>query len=427
MPAAGKQAAGFCVYPGMKCLRCQNEDPTLFFEVHGQWICRKCLDFGPLPAGQLPRKPKLCRTRWIGKPVLEFELMPFQKEVSAKALEILQSGKDVLIYAAAGAGKTEISLESICWYLAQGKKVCFAISRRQVVIEIASRLSKNFPELKVIAVCEGMTKITDADLIVCTTHQLYRYPFCFDLLILDELDAFPYAGNQVLEAIASQSCIGQKMLLSATPDAKSLRAIENHEMEMVNLFKRPHQKPLCVPDVVTCSKFRMVIKIIRKCKKHIRNGKQVLLFVPRIADTRWMKWVLKPFFAVDVIHSKSKDKDEIMARFHARKSMVLICTTLLERGITVPSVQVIVYRADHLVFTTASLIQIFGRAGRSFKDPYGEGTAYIQSPSKALNECLSQLNHMNNVSGVQENRPDAKPWPGFSRGRDFCARNARKS
>lgn len=353
--------------------------------------------------------------------------MPFQKEVSAKALEILQSGKDVLIYAAAGAGKTEISLESICWYLAQGKKVCFAISRRQVVIEIASRLSKNFPELKVIAVCEGMTKITDADLIVCTTHQLYRYPFCFDLLILDELDAFPYAGNQVLEAIASQSCIGQKMLLSATPDAKSLRAIENHEMEMVNLFKRPHQKPLCVPDVVTCSKFRMVIKIIRKCKKHIRNGKQVLLFVPRIADTRWMKWVLKPFFAVDVIHSKSKDKDEIMARFHARKSMVLICTTLLERGITVPSVQVIVYRADHLVFTTASLIQIFGRAGRSFKDPYGEGTAYIQSPSKALNECLSQLNHMNNVSGVQENRPDAKPWPGFSRGRDFCARNARKS
>lgn len=411
----------------MKCLRCQNEDPTLFFEVHGQWICRKCLDFGPLPAGQLPRKPKLCRTRWIGKPVLEFELMPFQKEVSAKALEILQSGKDVLIYAAAGAGKTEISLESICWYLAQGKKVCFAISRRQVVIEIASRLSKNFPELKVIAVCEGMTKITDADLIVCTTHQLYRYPFCFDLLILDELDAFPYAGNQVLEAIASQSCIGQKMLLSATPDAKSLRAIENHEMEMVNLFKRPHQKPLCVPDVVTCSKFRMVIKIIRKCKKHIRNGKQVLLFVPRIADTRWMKWVLKPFFAVDVIHSKSKDKDEIMARFHARKSMVLICTTLLERGITVPSVQVIVYRADHLVFTTASLIQIFGRAGRSFKDPYGEGTAYIQSPSKALNECLSQLNHMNNVSGVQENRPDAKPWPGFSRGRDFCARNARKS
>ena len=427
MPAAGKQAAGFCVYPGMKCLRCQNEDPTLFFEVHGQWICRKCLDFGPLPAGQLPRKPKLCRTRWIGKPVLEFELMPFQKEVSAKALEILQSGKDVLIYAAAGAGKTEISLESICWYLAQGKKVCFAISRRQVVIEIASRLSKNFPELKVIAVCEGMTKITDADLIVCTTHQLYRYPFCFDLLILDELDAFPYGGNQVLEAIASQSCIGQKMLLSATPDAKSLRAIENHEMEMVNLFKRPHQKPLCVPDVVTCSKFRMVIKIIRKCKKHIRNGKQVLLFVPRIADTRWMKWVLKPFFAVDVIHSKSKDKDEIMARFHARKSMVLICTTLLERGITVPSVQVIVYRADHLVFTTASLIQIFGRAGRSFKDPYGEGTAYIQSPSKALNECLSQLNHMNNVSGVQENRPDAKPWPGFSRGRDFCARNARKS
>ena len=375
----------------------------MFFKANDQWICRKCLDFGKLPAGTLPKKPKLQHTTWKGKPTLEFELMDFQKEASAQALNALKSGKNVLVYAAAGAGKTEISLESICWYLARGKKVCFAISRRQVVIEIAQRLAKNFPELKVIAVCEGMTKITDADLIVCTTHQLYRYPFCFDLLILDELDAFPYAGNPVLEAIADQSCIGQKMLLSATPDAKALRAIENHEMEMVNLFKRPHQKPLCVPQVITCSKLRMVLKIIRKCKKHIRNDKQVLLFVPRIADTRWMKWVLKPFFKVDVIHSKSTNKDEIMARFHGRKSMVLICTTLLERGITVPSVQVIVYRADHLVFTTASLIQIFGRAGRSFKDPFGEGTAYIQSPSKALNECVRQIQHMNNVSGVHKN------------------------
>lgn len=386
----------------MKCLRCHNEDPALFFQANGQWICRKCLDFGKLPAGTLPKKPNLQHTTWKGKPTLEFELMDFQKEASAKALNALKSGKNVLVYAAAGAGKTEISLESICWYLARGKKVCFAISRRQVVIEIAQRLAKNFPELKVIAVCEGMTKVTDADLIVCTTHQLYRYPFCFDLLILDELDAFPYAGNPVLEAIADQSCIGQKMLLSATPDAKALRAIKNHEMEMVNLFKRPHQKPLCVPQVITCSKLRMVLKIIRKCKKHIRNDKQVLLFVPRIADTRWMKWVLKPFFKVDVIHSKSTNKDEIMARFHGRESMVLICTTLLERGITVPSVQVIVYRADHLVFTTASLIQIFGRAGRSFKDPFGEGTAYIQSPSRALNECVRQIQHMNNVSGVQK-------------------------
>ena len=80
-------------------------------------------------------------------------------------------------------GKTEICFESICGYLAQGKKVGFAISRRQVVLEIANRLRIAFPELSVCEVAQGYTQVTDADLIVCTTHQLYRYPYAFDLLI----------------------------------------------------------------------------------------------------------------------------------------------------------------------------------------------------------------------------------------------------
>lgn len=392
---------------GKRCLRCHNEDSSLFFLSQGEWCCQKCLDFGRLPLGQLPTKPSLSQKAFQLTPILEFELMPFQKETSKQVLSILKQGKDVLLYAAAGCGKTEITMESICWYLAQGKKVCFAISRRQVVMEIAQRLSKSFPTLKVIAVCEGYTDQTDADLIVCTTHQLYRYPFCFDLLILDELDAFPYAGNEVLEAIATQSCIGQKLLLSATPDKKSLQAIQEGLMEMVNLFRRPHQKPLCVPRIVTTSKWHMILKIIYQIQGYKKQGKQVLLFVPRIADTKWMIWCLKPFFKAEVIHSKSQNKDDIMARFHAKQVEVLLCTTLLERGITVPSVQVIVYRADHLVFTTASLIQIFGRVGRSFKDPFGQATAYIEKPSPALNACIQQLKYMNAVSGVVPNKTDA--------------------
>lgn len=389
------------------CLRCHNQDPSLFFFSQGEWCCLKCLDFGRLPLGQKPNKPFLSHKNFHLQPILEFELLPFQKEVSSQVLSILKEEKDVLLYAAAGCGKTEMTLESICWYLGQGKKVCFAISRRQVVMEIAQRLSKNFPTLQVIPVCQGYTKKIDGDLIVCTTHQLYRYPFCFDLLILDELDAFPYAGNEVLEAIAMQSCIGQKLLLSATPDEKNLQAVKEGHMEMVNLFRRPHQKPLCVPRVVIASKWRMVIKIMKEIRAYKSQGKQVLLFVPRILDTKWMRLCLRPFFKTEVIHSKSLNKDEIMARFHAKQVEVLICTTLLERGITVPSVQVIVYQADHPVFTTASLIQIFGRVGRSFSDPFGQATAYIEKPSLALKACIQQLNFMNAVSGVEHKKVDA--------------------
>lgn len=400
----------------MKCLRCQNQDPHFFFWINNHLYCRKCMDFGLLEVGALPKSPHLSHRVWKGEPYLEFELKSFQKAASDQVLDYLKAGKDVLTYAATGAGKTEISLASICWYLAQGKKVCFAISRRQVVLEIAKRLSANFPELSVIAVCQGYTQITDADLIVCTTHQLYRYPFCFDLLILDELDAFPYAGNEVLEAIANQSCIGQKLLLSATPDQKSLQAIEQGKMGMVNLFKRPHEKPLSVPKVKICSKVMMVIHIFIECLIYKHQHRQVLLFVPRIQDTKWMKWILRPFFKTDVIHSKSSDKEDIMDKFHNKKSQVLICTTLLERGITVPSVQVIVYRADHPVFTSASLIQIFGRAGRSYNDPYGKTSAYIQTPSKQLDKCLEQIRYMNTVSGATDRSTHVKRFKKFSKG-----------
>ncbi|MEF2921783.1 MAG: hypothetical protein U0O16_05000 [Holdemanella sp.] len=56
-------------------------------------------------------------------------------------------------------GKTEICFESICGYLAQGKKVGFAISRRQVVLEIANRLRIAFPELSVCEVLKDIPKL----------------------------------------------------------------------------------------------------------------------------------------------------------------------------------------------------------------------------------------------------------------------------
>ena len=93
-----------------------------------------------------------------------------------------------------------------------------------------------------------------------------------------------------------------------------------------------------------------------------------------------------------MIHSQTKEKDEILDQFRQKGLDVLVCTTLLERGITVPSVQVIVCQADHAVFTSASLIQIFGRVGRSFDDPTGKGVC-LCFPKKSGNQrmCRSAL------------------------------------
>lgn len=373
----------------MKCARCGNEDPAFFGYDRGQYYCRKCIGFTRLDAGMKPVTPVLKVPQWKGTVHMDFDLTPAQQAASDQLLACLRSGRSAFCFAAAGAGKTEITFASIDWFLKHKKKVAFAISRRQVVLEIAARLRQAFTGLDIVEVCQDHTDITDGDLIVCTTHQLYRYPGCFDLLIMDELDAYPFAGNDVLQNMADLSCKGVQLLLSATPDPTHLAAIEKGELACVQLFKRPHGHPIPVPRIYRVPLFMQYILMFYFV--HRWKPRQVLVFVPRKADGRLCARLL----GCPCIDSTTPDKDALMDRFRAGKFQVLVSTTLLERGITVPGVQVLVVKGDHSVFTTASLVQIFGRAGRSFKDPEGECVCLTSAKSQSLSECVDILRKMN--------------------------------
>jgi competence protein ComFA len=345
--------------------------------------------FSRLDAGAQPQIPVLKEPAWEGQIHLDFALTPFQQQASDQILDWLKQGESVFCYAACGSGKTEITFASIDWFLRHRQKVCFAISRRQVVLEIGARLQKAFPGLDVVCVCEGYTSVTDGDLIVCTTHQLYRYPGAFDLLILDELDAFPYRGNALLEHLAAKACRGVKLMLSATPDEVSLAEIEAGRLKVARLFRRPHGQPLPEPRFYLRPVWLQIFGLLWQL--HRMAPRQVLVFVPRIQDGNRLSRLL----CCPCIHSQSPDKDDIMRRFSGKEYRVLVSTTLLERGITVPSVQVIVLRADHPVFTMASLVQIFGRAGRSFDDPKGECLCFAASLSDSMRQSADLLHQMN--------------------------------
>lgn len=372
----------------MKCFRCQNQDPNLFYFDQGVYYCRKCIMFSRVDANTPVKKVTLTRKTISIQPHLKYELTPKQKEASTKVCQFLQEGKDVFLYACTGAGKTEITLESICLYLSKGKKVCFSISRRQVVLEIKERLQKIFPTLQIVAVAQGYTDIWDGDLIVCTMHQLYRYPYAFDLLILDEVDAFPYIGNDVLKEIANASCIGQKLYLSATPDPSLLKNVE-----IVTLFQRPHGHPLLIPKVICLPVFLQFMVLLYYLKKW--KNKQSLIFVPTIQDTHILHFFLSFFISNKAIHSQITQKDQIIEDFHQKNFQCLISTTLLERGITIPDVCVLVFKGNHSVFNVSSLIQIFGRVGRSFLDPIGKGVILCDTQNESIKNCIKQLKQMN--------------------------------
>ncbi|MEN2253671.1 hypothetical protein AAH988_12945, partial [Enterococcus lactis] len=89
--------------------------------------------------------------------------------------------------------------------------------------ELCLRYRPVFPE-ETIMLLHGntTTAYTFSSFVICTIHQLYRFYRSFDLLVIDEIDAFPYSGDAGL-AHAVQTAIksdGRFIYLTATPDEK---------------------------------------------------------------------------------------------------------------------------------------------------------------------------------------------------------------
>lgn len=377
----------------MKCPRCLNEDPTWFYHGINGWYCRKCISFGRVMTEEAGEPVSLSDiSEGSEEYLLKYPLTAAQKEVSDACCEEIRK-HDVLIHAVCGAGKTEIVMKTIADYLSRGQKVCFAIARRQVVLEVADRLSGYFRQAEVIAVCGGHTDQTDGDLIVCTTHQLYRYHSAFDLLILDEPDAFPFRGNEVLAGIARTSCRGNMIFLTATPDQRMLSRIREGTLAHLMLNKRPHGFPVIVPQIVTVPSFLMGFVLLGWLRKNADRPR--IVFVPSIRMAGIMGKFLSLFLPCSVCTSKTEDRDEVIEQFRHSETGVIVATTVLERGVTIPHADVCVYQADSPVFDEAGLIQMAGRAGRDFNDPYGEVLFLCAEKSDLCKHCVETIEEAN--------------------------------
>ena len=204
------------------CPVCGNSDIRFIGMRNGKPYCRKCIRF----RGELLENHKVNG----GSVVLDlkYPLSSEQKKISEKVLENYKNGVDTLINAVCGAGKTELVFSVINYALANKQLVAFAIPRRDVVIELALRLKTAFPYNKITTVYGGNTDNLDGDVVVLTTHQLFRYCDKFDLIVLDEIDAFPYKDNDVLEMLFSKSIKGHHVLMSATPTPYVLNQYFSH-------------------------------------------------------------------------------------------------------------------------------------------------------------------------------------------------------
>ena len=376
----------------MQCPRCLNTDRSYFYKGSRGWYCRRCISFGRImleeETAPVDLKPA---AEGSAEYVLKYPLTPYQKKISQQCAEAADT-EDILINAACGAGKTELVLAAIAKMLGQGKTVCFAIPRRQVVLELSGRLRSYFPNAKITAVCGGHTSETEGDLIVATTHQLFRYYGSFDLLILDEPDAFPFRGSPVLHGIAKTACRGHVIYLTATPDETMKKRVKEGSLKELKLSRRPHGHPVPEPQIITAPLIVQIFILI-----HWLNERTTprMVFAPTIREAHLLYRLLKLFFRCRMVTSKSEDRDDVIASFRREKQGVLVATTVMERGVTIPGADICVFHADHGVFDEASLIQMAGRAGRTFQRPDGDVLFLQMSRSRLTDRCLRTIQEVN--------------------------------
>ena len=313
-----------------------------------------------------------------------------------------KKGIDSLVFAVCGSGKTEISLKVIQYAINCGEKVAFAIPRRDVVIELTNRLKEVFSKNKVISIYGGHTEELEGDLIVLTTHQLYRYHKYFSLIILDEIDAFPFKDNELLKNLFFNSLCGHYIMMSATPSQDVIDHFSQEGKDILSLEIRFHRHPLPVPKLIIKNKSLCYMFLIRTLKIFFKENKPVFVFAPTIEKCESLYRFINLFYLKgNYVHSKRENRNQIIERFKEGKYRYLVTTSVLERGVTVKDLQVIVFQSDNRVYDSGTLVQIAGRVGRKKDAP--EGLVYFVSEKKT-NEMIEAVKNIekSNKSLVKE-------------------------
>lgn len=369
----------------MKCQRCFNEDPRYFYEYQGRCYCRKCISYG---------KSQKIIPVYTSSNVnyhLQYALTPLQKDISLQLVKRYQNHQNTILKAVCGAGKTEMTYEVIKYALNQGHCVCFTTPRKELIIDFAKRLKSHFINIHPVIVYGGHSEITQGQFVICTTHQLYRYRHYFDLLILDEYDAFPYYQNEVLENMLLTSIKGNYIFMSATLKKGD-----------INILSRYHQQKIPVPKCIVTADLIMIWLMLVKAKRYQKLHLPVLIFVPTIEQTQKVARYLRLFhIRCAITTSKSQHIQQAMKQLRESSLDALVTTTVLERGMTIPNVQVMVYHGEHMVYSKETLIQIAGRAGRVQPYVYGEITIYTVRKTKEITQCIEQIQQDNVLSAIK--------------------------
>jgi len=298
---------------------------------------------------------------------------------------------DRIVCGDVGFGKTEVALRASFAAVHGGKQVAILVPTTLLAQQHGQNFNDRFAEwpvrIEVLSrfqsakavksIVEGL-RTGNVDIVIGTHRLLQHTKDVKDvgLVIIDEEHRFGVRHKEAIKSLRSEIDV---LTLTATPIPRTLNMALGGIREM-SLITTPPAERLAVKTFVT--EWNDVL-VREACLREIKRGGQVFFIHNRVEDIgRVGEQLTKlvPEAKIRVGHGQMPEREleQVMLDFYHRRFNILLCTTIVESGIDVPTANtIIINRADR--FGLAQLHQLRGRVGRSHHRAY----AYLVAPPKA--------------------------------------------
>ncbi len=298
---------------------------------------------------------------------------------------------DRVICGDVGFGKTEVALRAAFYAVLGGAQVAVLVPTTllaqqhlqtfrdrfadwPVRIDMLSRFRTGGENSQTVqALANGKVDI------VIGTHKLLQRDIAFadlGLVVIDEEHRFGVRHKEKLKALRTEVDV---LTLTATPIPRTLNMAMGGVRDL-SLITTPPSDRLAVKTFV--SEWNDAV-LREACLREINRGGQVFVVHNRVRTIgRIAEQIEKlvPEADVQIAHGQMREKEleQVMLDFYHRRFNILICTTIVESGLDIPTANtIIIDRADSLGL--AQLHQLRGRVGRSHHRAY----AYLVTPPRA--------------------------------------------
>ncbi|MFI4963415.1 MAG: TRCF domain-containing protein, partial [Legionellales bacterium] len=299
---------------------------------------------------------------------------------------------DRLICGDVGFGKTEVAMRAAFLAAQNSKQVCILVPTTLLAGQHFESFRDRFADFPITIdllsrfrspkECEGVLaglKSGQIDIVI-GTHKLFQKAISFKnlgLLIIDEEHRFGVKQKEHIKSLRTHVDI---LSMTATPIPRTLN-MAMAGIRDISLIATPPAKRLAIK---TFWQEKKDVNVREALLREILRGGQVFFLHNNVQTIDTMCEELQSLVPEAKIRSahgqlRERDLERIMSDFYHNRFNVLVCTTIIETGIDIPTANtIIIDRADK--FGLAQLHQLRGRVGRSHHQAY----AYLLTPDEKL-------------------------------------------